>query len=200
MKNLELSIEREIDFMIKNQLSSDELFVIRMIFYAQEDHEEFLAKYFTQCQEIDLRNVLISLQEKGIINKSYIIPEKGVKFNPKDVNFNKNLIKDYLKHSQELGMDLFMAYPAFTTINGRTFSLRNITKLYKNIDEMCFNYGKNINFAQETHKKVMELLEWGKENNKITSGICDFIDSRKWLDLEQMRDHGVEDWNPTELI
>ena len=46
----------------------------------------------------------------------------------------------------------------------------------------------------------MELLEWGKENNKITSGICDFIESRKWLDLEQMRDHGVEDWNPTELI
>lgn len=200
MKDLELSIEREIDFMIKYQLSSNELFVMKLIFYAQDNHEEFLSKYFTQCQEIDLRSILISLQQKGIINKTYKIPEKGVKFNPRDVDFNKNLIKDYVRHSEELGMDLFQNYPAFTNINGRTFSLRNITKLYKSIDEMCFAYGKEIKFDPIKHQEVMELLEWAKENNQIHSGICDFIASRKWIDLKQMRDEGIEDWNPTELL
>ena len=38
MKNLELSIEKEIEFMIKYQLTSDELFLMKLIWYAQDNH------------------------------------------------------------------------------------------------------------------------------------------------------------------
>jgi hypothetical protein len=35
----------------------------------------------------------------------------------------------------------------------------------------------------------MELLEWGKENNQITYGICEFIISQKWTELAYLKDH-----------
>ncbi len=200
MKDLELSLEREIEFMIKHQLSANELFTLRMILYAQDNHEEYLNNYFTQCSEMNLRNILVSLQQKGIINKDYIIPTAGTKFNPRDVRFNKNLLKDYIKHSEELGMELFQNYPAFTNINGKTFSLRNITKLYKSIDEMCFAYGKEIKFDPVQHQKVMNLLEWAKDNNQIHSGICDFIASRKWLDYEQIKNNGSIIFDTSEAL
>jgi hypothetical protein len=97
-------------------------------------------------------------------------------------------------------MDLFMNYPSSTTINGKTFSLRNITKLYKSIDDLSFNYGKLINFSPEKHKEVLELLEWGKENHLIQSGICDFISSMKWLDLQELKDNDMGIFNTNTLV
>lgn len=201
MKNLELSIEREIDFLIKYNLTPDELFLIKLIWYAQDGHDEYLSEYFSENQlTLELRDVLLSLQKKGIINKTYEVPEKGNILNPNDVDFNKNVVNSFLKHSQTLGMELFETYPASIIINGRTFSLRNITKLYKSLDEMCFEYGKAIKFNPDIHKEVLELLEWGKENNHINSGLCDFIASHQWLTLQELRDNGAETFNTNELI
>jgi len=201
MKYAELSIEREIDFMIKYQLTADELFVLKLIFYAQDEHPEYLINFFSQNNLTkSLRDNLLALQEKGIINKSYKVPPEGTKFNAKDVELNKLIIKSFLQHSSELGMELFMNYPTATIIDGRTFSLRNITKLYKSIDDLSFNYGKMINFSPEKHQEVMELLSFGKENNLIHSGICDFIASMKWLDLKELRDNDMGTFNTTILI
>lgn len=201
MRNLELSIEREIEFMIKYQLTADELFVIRLIFYAQDGKDTYIHEFFSQCKlTLDLYEILTNLQNKGVINNNYKIPGKGTKFNPLDVDLNKNVVKQYMIHSNNLGMDLFMNYPTSTVINGRTFSLRNITKNYKSLDEMCFSYGKSINFSPEKHQEVMELLEYGKENGLINSGVCDFIESRNWLILKNMRDNGEETFKTSTLI
>lgn len=191
---LELSPDREIDLMLKYQLTADEVFVLRLIFYAQEGHAEYLNKFFVENNgqlTCTFREILVSLQSKSIINKTYKVPETGKPFKPLDVDFNKNAIRSFLQHSQDLGMELFEKYPSFTTIQGRTFSLRNITKLYKSLDEMCFAYGKEIKFDELLHMEVIDLLEWGKENNLIRSGICDFIASRQWETLRELRDGGT---------
>ena len=201
MKYGELSIDREIDFMIKYNLTADELFVIRLIFCALDDHDEYIKNYFSSCELTKpLREILADLQSKGIINKSYKIPDKGEIFNARDVDFNKNIIKSFLQHSNKMGMELFMAYPATTVINGKVFSLRNITKLYKSIDEMSFAYGKAISFSPEKHEEIMELLEFGKESGLISGGICDFVASMKWEDLKELRDGGVEIYNNIESL
>ena len=201
MRNLELSIEREIDFLIKYNLTPDELFLMKLIWYAQDGHPEYLSEYFSENQlTLELRDVLLSLQYKGIINKSYEVPEKGSILNPLDVDFNKNVVNSFLKHSLDLGMELFNAYPVFTIINGRTFSLRNITKLYKSLEEMAWEYGKAIKFDPEKHKEVIDLLEYGKENNLVQSGICDFIASNQWLTLKELRDGEVGTFKTSELI
>ena len=113
--------------------------------------------------ERSIREILTSLQNKGVINKSYVIPQAGEVFNPQDVDFNKNVLNQFFQHSQDLGMELFEAYPAYTNINGRTFSLRNITKNFKDLDDMCWQYGRMIKFDQRKHEEILELLEYAKE-------------------------------------
>ena len=187
--------------MIKYQLTADELFVLRLIFYAQEGHSEYISMFFSECQlGFSLRSILSSLQTKGIINKSYSIPEEGTVFKADDVDLNKNAVNQFLQHSTDMGMELFEAYPAYTTINGRTFSLRNITKNFKDLDDMCWQYGRMIKFDQRKHEEILELLEYAKENDLIHSGICDFILSQGWLALELYRDEGMGYFDNTTLI
>lgn len=201
MRQVEFSIDREIDFMNKYNLTADEFFLIRLIFLAQDDHEEYLSKFFTHNQlGYQVIDLLKSLQEKGIINKSYEVPEKGTIFDPQEVEFNKRVIDQFYQHSQDLGAELFEAYPAFTTINGKLFSLRNIAKGFKSFDDFCFYYGKSIHFNRQEHQKILELLEFGKDNNCINSGIVDFVVSKQWTVLEMMKDEDFGTFNTNELI
>lgn len=94
MKTFEMSIEREIQYMIKYQLTADELFLMRLIFLAQEGQEQYLSSFFAECALGSLIiNLLTSLQEKGIIDKSYVIPEAGTVFKPEDVVFDSNVLE-----------------------------------------------------------------------------------------------------------
>lgn len=177
--------------MIKYGLTAEEFYFMRLIFLAQDGHKEYLSKFFKEGSlGLPILDLLTSLQQKGVINKSYTIPAKGEVFEPIDVEFNKQVLKGFLQHSEDLGMELFNSYPAMTVINGKTFSLRNIAKFYKTFDEFCFAYGKEIKFDPVKHQQVLDILEWAKENNLVHSGIGDFIISRKWLDYQDLKDGG----------
>lgn len=187
--------------MIKYQLLPEELLFVKLIFLAQEGHSEYLSKYFGQMSLKGApRDTLVSLQEKGIINKSYKIPEKGNVFNPLDIDFNKLFLKSYLQHSYDMGMELFQNYPMFTIINGKQFSLKNIGKVFKNIDDFAFAYGKAIGFNIEKHNEILELLEWAKEVNIINFGITEFLASMKWLEFKELKESGLTTFNTSELI
>lgn len=201
MKHLELSIDREIDFMIKYGLTADELFLYKMIHFAQDEHPEYLSNFFSQNQlGSSILDLLKSLQDKGIINKSYKIPEKGTIFNPRSVDLNENVTRSFMQHSQDLGLELFEAYPNFTMINGKAFSLRNIAKNFKSFDDFCWEYGKAIKFNPLEHQRIMELLAYGVENNLIHSGICDFVISRQWQTIEAFQNGELETFNTNELV
>ena len=187
--------------MTKYQIFAEELLFIKLVFLAQEGHPEYLSKYFSQMPLKGApRDTMLSLQEKGIINKSYKIPEKGQTFNPLDIDFNKNFMKSYLQHSYDMGMELFMNYPAFIIINSKQFSLKNIAKSFKNLDDFAFAYGKAIKFDVEKHKEILELLEWGKEMNVLNYGIIEFITSLKWLELKELKESGLTTFNTSELL
>lgn len=201
MKYIELSFDREIELMTKYQIFPEELLFIKLVFLAQEDHPEYLSKYFSQMPLRGApRDTMLSLQEKGIINKSYKIPEKGKTFNPLDIDFNKNFMKSYLQHSYDMGMELFMNYPPYMIINGKQFSLRNIAKSFKNLDDFAFAYGKAIKFDVEKHKEIIELVEWAKEVNILNFGIIEFITSLKWLELKELKENGLTTFNTSELL
>lgn len=201
MKQLELSIEKEIDFMLKYNLTADELFLIKLIFYAQEGKSELLQKFFNSNHlTLGIRELLFNLQDKGIINDSYRIPKSGEEWEPENTQLNKNVVKCLLQHSTTMGMELFNKYPATITIDGRIYSLRNITKLYKSFDEFCYSYGKEIKFSEEKHKEIMELLDEAIENNWIKSGICDFVASHQWTTIQELKDKGAEIYDNNEAI
>jgi hypothetical protein len=65
---------------------------------------------------------------------------------------------------------------------------------------MCWQYGKMIRFNQQKHEEIMELLEFGKENNLIHSGISDFILSQGWMALQVYKDEDMGVMNTNELL
>lgn len=175
---------------IAYNLTFDEFFLIYMTFLArdEEEHEEYLNKWFSNGGKERLRELFNSLKAKGIIHKTY----NAESYIPNEIEFNKNFIKGWLKQSGEMGQELFNEYPSYVEIKGRLYSLKNISKKFYSLDEFYFYYSASIGHNPEKHKEVMEILRWAKEKNLINFGILEFCASQKWTQLKEMRDNGLD--------
>ena len=74
MRNLTLTLEEEIALLHKYNLNSNELLVLRCIVMLQEEKQELLFQSLMAMlnnNNLDLRSILLSLQNKGVILKSY---------------------------------------------------------------------------------------------------------------------------------
>lgn len=121
MKNLVLTLEEEISILNKYRITSNELMFIRTLLLLQDEENESIFKSYIEALydcEIKTREVILSLQEKGIILKSYKVPKEGEAFDPYSIPFNKNFVKNLYKCSFEMGKELFEVYPQFGSING----------------------------------------------------------------------------------
>ena len=169
--------------MAKYRLSAEELLVINLIFLVQEGYPEYFEQYNSECSHSDFKEIIISLQEKGVFTK------KSITFplNLRDLQFNKRFINAYLQSSNVLGIELLQAYPKTVNINGKLCSLTNIGKFYNSMEEFTFAYGKAIKFNQQNHEKVLEILQWAVEQDLIHYNLCEFIISQKWIELEQLK-------------
>lgn len=192
--------------MEKYKLTAEEIMLIELLFLAsiEEGHQEYLYKYLNlPINKTNLRDVLMILQNKGIIVKSYKIPPAGSKFDPESVEFNKLFLNNYRKFSGQLGSEFFDEYPSTAVINGSVVSLKNFSKVFDNEDEMFFYYGKSIGWNSENHQKVLDLIKWGKENNCniLNTNIGHFIRSKLWRDIEKFRDgEGIITFDNMETI
>lgn len=77
MRNLTLTLEEEIALLHKYNLNSNELLVLRCIVMLQEEKQELLFQSLMAMlnnNNLDLRSILLSLQSKEVILKSYKIP------------------------------------------------------------------------------------------------------------------------------
>lgn len=201
MEYLNFSIKRELDFMIKYQLSGDELLVLKLIFYAQNGHVELLKQVIdNNTLSTSIRELLISLKNKNIFIQDSYIPDTNEVLNIHALIFNKLVLKSLYQHTQDLGVELFNAYPAYTFINGKSYSLRNIAKSFKSFEDYCWEYGKTIKFNLEKHQEILNLLEYGKENNLINSGISDFVISRQWETIKILKEDGAGTFDNIETI
>ena len=134
-----------------------------------------------------MREVLEGLQNKEIILKSYKIPNKGEKFDPYSIPFNKNFIKNLYKCSFELGKELFETYPTTTVINGSIVTLRGVSKHFDSLEQCYFKYGKAIGWNLERHQHILELITWAKENNLLYKSLGAFVVDNGWYDLEALK-------------
>lgn len=190
MKNLTLTLEEEISILDKYGLTPNELLVLRVLLLFQDDQEEELLQRLLvtlKRVEVPFRDVLVELQRKEIILKSYKVPKQGEVFDPLAIPINKNFIKNLYKCSFELGKELFEVYPQFGTINGTIVPLRGVSKKFDSLEQAYFKYGKSIGFNPERHERVIELVQWAKENNIINCSLASFIVNNGWHDLEALK-------------
>lgn len=190
MKNLTLTLEEEISILDKYGLTPNELLVLRVLLLFQDDQEEELLQRLLvtlKRVEVPFRDVLVELQRKEIILKSYKVPKQGEVFDPLAIPINKNFIKNLYKCSFELGKELFEVYPQFGTINGTIVPLRGVSKKFDSLEQAYFKYGKSIGFNPERHERIIELVQWAKENNIINCSLASFIVNNGWHDLEALK-------------
>lgn len=190
MKNLTLTLEEEISILDKYGLTPNELLVLRVLLLFQDDQEEELLQRLLvtlKRVEVPFRDVLVELQRKEIVLKSYKVPKQGEVFDPLAIPINKNFIKNLYKCSFELGKELFEVYPQFGTINGTIVPLRGVSKKFDSLEQAYFKYGKSIGFNPERHEHVIELVQWAKENNIINCSLASFIVNNGWHDLEALK-------------
>ena len=154
----------------------------------EENHSEYLGKWFSNGGKERLRELFNSLKNKGIILKSY----NTESYVPNDIQFNKNFIKSWYKQSGEMGQELWNSYPNFVEVKGKLYSLKNISKKFYSLDEFYFYYSATIGHNPDKHREVMELLEWAKERNLVNFGILEFCVSRKWETFKEMREKGLD--------
>lgn len=185
-----LTTDGEIALVEKYALSPNELFAVRALLNAQEGDLSYFARYARVPESIrgSLRDLLLSLQSKGIILKSYEIPEKGTAFDVEDVAFNKNFVKTLYKESYLLGKELFEAYPPNAMVGNSLTMLRGVTNgtKYNDLEDAFTAYGKAIKWNPDIHKEILELVEWAKERNILNCTLGSFIANQRWLDLKAL--------------
>lgn len=189
--NLTLDLENEISLLTKYRLTCDELMFIRVtLIFQDESNEELFKNYYHAIKNnnINIRELLVSLQNKSVILKSYKIPNEGQPLNPMQIEFNKNFLKQLYRSSFEMGKELFDAYPQFATINGMLVPLRSVSKKFDSLEDAYYKYGKYIKWNPEVHKNIIELLKWANENNLLNCSLASFIVNNGWLDLQSMKD------------
>lgn len=198
MKNLTLNLEEEISILSKYRITPNELTFIKTLLILQDEENEDLFKDYIESLyvcNVKLREILISLQKKEIILKSYKVPSEGESFDPYSIPFNKNFIKSLYKSSFELGKELFEIYPQMTVINGSLVTLRGVSKHFDSLEACYFRYGKAIGWNQERHEKVLDLIKWAKERDIIKQSLSSFVINNSWLDLEAIRNGDSGNYN-----
>lgn len=185
-----LELNTILNLMTTYNLTADELLLIYLTFLArdEENHPEYFVKWFSNGGQTRLKSLFDSLKEKGIIHKNYN-PDS---YNPNDIEFNKTFLKSWIKNSGQMGQELFDLYPSYMQANGKLLPLRGISKQFHSLDEFFFHYSVTIGHSIEKHKEVLKILEWAKQNHKITGGILDFVNSRQWDNLKYLQEHGME--------
>ena len=70
-----------------------------------------------------------------------------------------------------------------------SFNARRVSKKFNDLEDAFEKYGKIIRYDPEIHSHIIELINWGKENNYNFTTLDDFICDRAWVNLEAYRDN-----------
>lgn len=184
-----------LNIIIKYHLTGEELLLVYLTFIAQSENGNrrenriYFDKWYEEGRGKErIQELYNSLKEKQVIIKSY----NSKKYEPDEIEFNSVFIKRFFKLSGELGKELYVAYPNNTIINGRVVFLKNITKKFLNLSDFYFWYASTIGHSIEKHKKILEILEWAKNQNLIHCGIIEFVGSNQWIQFDELRKSGIQ--------
>jgi len=89
-----------------------------------------------------------------------------------------------------MGKELFDHYPLSTIVNGSEFKLRRVSKKFNSLEDAFWHYGKYINWNEEKHKKILQLVDAGKVSGYQFSTLDSFIVDNDWINLEALNDKG----------
>ena len=186
MEHFKFTIDNEIIILEKYNLTPTELFTVKTILLAKEEGEyEWLQRL---SKVVNLRKVIESLQEKGIILKSWKLPKEGSQLIVEDIPINQNFQKQFFRASFEMGEELFDVYPQTLIISGIAYNAKRVSKKFDSLEQAFSKYAKYIRNDPETHREILELIEWGKENQYNFTTLDSFIVDMGWIALKAQKE------------
>ncbi len=192
MKHLDL--KQQLTWCNTFNVTPNELILFEVLLLLQENDDPELVKFYFELTESargSFKDSLSRLQEAGLVNKSYKIPEKGTRINPYDIPLNKTKTKHFYKCSFELGKELYENYPLSTVINGVEYKLRRISKKFNSLEDAYLKYGKSIGWNPDRHNEIIDLIKQGIANNYNFTTLDNFIVDNDWLNLEAISKDGI---------
>jgi len=185
VEHFKFNIDNELALLERYKLEPTELFTVKVILLAKEEGEyEWLQRF---AQIVNLRKIIVSLQEKGIILKSWKLPKEGSRLIIEEVPFNQNFQKQFFRASFEMGEELFEVYPQSTYVNGSLYNLKRVSKHFDSLEQAFLKYSKYIKNNPDTHQHIIELIQWGIDNGYNFSTLDSFIIDNSWLAIEAMK-------------
>ena len=148
------TIENEMALLERYKLTPTELFTVKVILLATDNGDYTWVQKFAKL--LKLRDVLISLQEKGIILKSFKIGSEGSSLSIEDIPFNQNFKKQFFRASFEMGEELFNTYPQFIVVGGVSYNARRVSKKYNDLEDAFAKYGKAIKNSPDLHQQITD--------------------------------------------
>lgn len=186
-----MSLDTILNIMSEYKLTADELLLVYLTFIAQSENgsnTDYFVRWYNSYGKYNLKNLFESLKEKGVILKNY----NPSAYIPEEIEFNSNFLKKYFKLTGQLGQELYNAYPSYMYINGKIVSLKNISKIFRDLNELYFKYASIIKHNVNKHKEILDILEWAKSQDLVTVSLPEFIISCKWNEYKELRDKGVQ--------
>ena len=187
MKYINHNLDNELILMKNYNLNPTELYTIKVILLAQDGEYNYLQKY-AEVLNGNLRLCLVSLRSKGIILKSYKIPEEGTSFVPDDVPFNQNFLKTFYRSAYEMGEELFYTYPQSCVVNGQLFNIRSVSHKFDSLEDAFSKYAKQIKNNPDVHKEILDNIRWGIENGYNFTTLDRFIVDRAYEALKAFKE------------
>lgn len=165
------------------------MFIRTLLLLQDEENEDIFESYIKVLHicKVKPREIVLSLQSKGIILKSFHCPKEGEDFDPYSIPFNKNFIKKLYRCSFEMGKELFEAYPQFGIVNGNPTGIRSVSKKFDSLEDFYRFYGKTIKWKSDFHNHIIELVKWANENNILNTTLANFVIDHKWEELEALK-------------
>lgn len=200
-----ISLDSELSCYSFYNVTPNEMLLIRVLMLASSNDPEekkYIQQYFQlpECCRGSIFEMLNTLQAKGIIKKSYKIPERGQAFDPSKVEFNQATIKGLYKASYDLGKELWEAYPLSTVVNGTEYKLKRISNKFDTIEDAFRYYGQAIRWNIEKHKEIINLVKWGVTNGYSFTTLGAFLADHDWNNIEAMKSGSVLTSSAMELV
>lgn len=190
---MRIKVDLDYEFSLMEHYKLDFLqmyFVKCLINSIDDENDDSLDQFFIFQPDYNVKSILLFLNEVGIIKKySTLIddPTKLLKYR-ENIEFTERFKKNFYKSSFSLYQELRENYPSNLYINGANIDLRTInSKAYKTEADVAHLYGKMINYKEDEHKKIIELLKYGVTSKLINTNIVNFIISRGWERIEKIK-------------
>ena len=61
-------------------------------------------------------------------------------------------------------------------------------------------YGKAISWKPDVHQNIIQLVQWGKDNNYQFTTLDSFIVDNDWLNIEAMKDSAQLNANTVKML